>query len=188
MVSQIQLANPEELPQDGKLSFFLKTEVPQTFSRSQKIEVATTDGAYSTYLSLDDGTLIAQDAQTVMAVFDPLKSLGLSAFGPLRFRVVQENAKGDWQPLATLVRFPVLKELRCPESLDQPCTLHGSNLFLIAAVASDQEFKRSAPVPIGFGETSLSVPRPDGPSLYIKLRDDPLSVNPATLPVLPEQP
>ena len=123
-----------------------------------------------------------------MAVFDPLKSLGLSAFGPIRFRVVEGNAKGDWQPLATLVRFPMLKELRCPESPDKPCTLHGSNLFLIAAVASDQEFKRSAPVPIGFGEASFSVPRPDGPSLYIKLRDDPSSVNPATLPVLPEQP
>jgi hypothetical protein len=187
-VSAIQLGNPDELPQDGKLSFFLKAEIPQTFSRSQKIEVATVEGSYSTFLSLDDGSLIAQDAQTVMAVFDPLKSLGLSAFGPLRFRVVEGNAKGDWQPLATLVRFPVLKELRCPESPDKPCTLHGSNLFLIAAVASDQEFKRSAPVPIGFGEARLSVPRPDGPSLYIKLRDDPSSVNPATLPVMPEQP
>jgi hypothetical protein len=187
-VSAIQLGNPDELPQDGKLSFFLKAEIPQTFSRSQKIEVATVEGSYSTFLSLDDGSLIAQDAQTVMAVFDPLKTLGLSAFGPLRFRVVEGNAKGDWQPLATLVRFPVLKELRCPESPDKPCTLHGSNLFLIAAVASDQEFKRSAPVPIGFGEARLSVPRPDGPSLYIKLRDDPSSVNPATLPVMPEQP
>jgi hypothetical protein len=186
--SAIQLGNADELPQDGRLSFFLKAEVPQTFSRSQKIEVATADGSYGAYLSLDDGSLIAQDAQTVMAVFDPLKSLGLSAFGPIRFRVVEGNAKGDWQPLATLVRFPMLKELRCPESPDKPCTLHGSNLFLIAAVASDQEFKRSAPVPIGFGEASFSVPRPDGPSLYIKLRDDPSSVNPATLPVLPEQP
>jgi hypothetical protein len=186
--SSIQPGNSDELPQDGKLSFFLKAEIPQTFSRTQKIEVATTDGSYNAYLSLDDGTLIAQDAQTVMAVFDPLKSLGLSAFGPLRFRAVEGNARGDWQPLATLVRFPMLKELRCPESPDKPCTLHGSNLFLIAAVASDQEFKRSAPVPIGFGEASFSVPRPEGPSLYIKLRDDPSSVNPATLPVLPEKP
>ena len=187
-VSAIQPGNPEELPQDGKLSFFLKAEVPQTFSRSRKIEVATVDASYSASLSLDDGTLIAQDAQTVMAVFDPLKSLGPSAFGPLHFRPVEGNAKGDWQPLATLVRFPQLKELRCPESPDKPCTLYGSNLFLITAVASDPEFKRSAPVPVGFGEASFSVPRPEGASLYIKLRDDPSSVNPATLPVLPERP
>lgn len=187
-VTGIQMGDPNGLPQDGKLSFFLKAEVPQTFSRSEKIEVATADASYSAYLSLDDGTLIAQDAQTVLAVFDPQKSFGFSAFGPLRFRAVEGTAKGDWQPLATLVRFPTLKELRCPESPDRPCALYGSNLFLIAAVASDQDFKRSAPVPVGFAESSFSVPRPDGPSLYIRLRDDPSSVNPATLPVLPERP
>jgi hypothetical protein len=32
----------------------------------------------------------------------------------------------------------------------------------------------------------LTVPRPSGALLYIKLRDDPASVNPVTLPVLPE--
>ncbi len=44
--SVFQLANQDELPQDGKLLFFLKTEIPETFSRTQKIEVATSDGAY----------------------------------------------------------------------------------------------------------------------------------------------
>ena len=101
---------------------------------------------------------------------------------------VEGIIKGDWQPLATLVRLPILKEVRCPESPDQQCTLFGTNLFLIGAVASDSEFKRSVPVPVGFAQSTLSVPRPDGPSLYIKLRDDPSSVNPATLPVMPEQP
>ena len=186
--SAIQLGNADELPQDGKLSFFLKAEVPPTFSRGEKIEVATADGSYNAFLSLDDGTLIAQDSQIVMAVFDPLKSLGPSAFGPLRFRAVEGTDKGDWQPLATLVRFPVLKEVRCPESPDKQCTLYGTNLFLIGAVASDPEFNRSAPVPVGFAESTLSVPRPDGTLLYIKLRDDPLSVNPAALPILPEPP
>jgi hypothetical protein len=32
------------------------------------------------------------------------------------------------------------------------------------------------------------VPRPDGSLLYIKLRDDPSAVNPASLPVVPAQP
>ena len=133
-------------------------------------------------------TLSSQDGQTVMAVFDPLKSLGASAFGPLRFRAVSGNVKGDWQPLATLVRLPILKEVRCPESPDQQCTLFGTNLFLIGAVASDSEFKRSVPVPAGFAQATLSVPRPDGTLLYIKLRDDPSAVNPVSLPVLPIQP
>jgi len=184
--SVFQLPNADELPQDGKLLFFLKTEIPESFSRTQKIEVATSDGAYDVSLSLDDGSLVAQDAQTVMATLDPLKSFGLSAFGSLRFRAVDGNAKGDWQPLATLVRFPALKEVRCPESPDKQCILTGANLFLISAVATDPEFKHSVPVPEGFADSTLSVPRPENSLLYIKLRDNPSSVNPATLPVVPE--
>jgi hypothetical protein len=186
--SAIRLGSQDELPQDGKVSFFLKAEIPETFPRSEKIEVATADASYSVSLGLDEGTLIAQDAQTVMAVLDPLKSLGASAFGPLRFRAVSGKSQGDWQPLATLVRLPTLKEVRCPESPDQQCTLYGANLFLIGAVASDPEFKRSVPVPVGFAQSALSVPRPDGTLLYIKLRDDPSAVNPVSLPVLPAQP
>jgi hypothetical protein len=186
--SAIRLGSQNELPQDGKISFFLNVEVPEAFTRAEKIEVATADASYSASLSLDDGTLIPQDAHTVMAVFDPLKSFGPSAFGPLRFRAVQGNARGDWQPLASLVRLPLLKEVGCPESPDQQCSLYGTNLFLIGAVASDPEFKHSVPVPAGFAQSSLSVPRPDGGMLYIKLRDDPSAVNPASLPVVPAQP
>jgi hypothetical protein len=184
--SAIRLGDQDELPQEGKLSFFLKTEVPDRFSRTQKIEVATTDGSYNISLSLDDGGLLAQDAHTVMATLDPLKSFGPSAFGPLRFRAVDGDVKGDWQPLATLVRLPALKDVRCPDSPDKPCTLTGTNLFLISSVGSDPEFKHSVPVPEGFAGSTLSVPRPDNSLLYIKLRDNSSSVNPAALPILPE--
>ncbi len=186
--SAIRLDNQDELPQDGKLSFFLKTEVPDTFPRTGTIEVSTVDGSYSVSLSLDDGSLIAQDAQIVVATLDPLKSFGPSAFGQLRFRPLNGRAKGDWQPLATLVRVPALKEVRCPESPDKPCTLRGSSLFLISSVASDSEFKHSVPVPAGFADSAINVPRPDGTLLYIRLRDNPSAVNIAALPVLPEQP
>ena len=43
--SVIRLGNPDDLPQDGQISFFLKTEVPATFPRAEKIEVATDDGS-----------------------------------------------------------------------------------------------------------------------------------------------
>ena len=186
--SAIQLGAADELPQDGKLSFFLKIEIPERFPRTGKIEVATVDESYNAFLSLDDGTLIPQDAQTVMGVFDPLKNLGPGAFGPIRFRAVDGDAKGDWQPLANLVRLPYLKEVRCPEGQDKQCTLYGSNLFLISSVASDTDFKRSAPVPEGFADSALNVPRPEGALLYIRLRDNPAAVNPVSLPVLPAQP
>ncbi len=132
-----------------------------------------------------------RDAQTLYATISPRKSFGLSAFGPLQFRPIQDDGtKGDWQPLATLVRVPTLKEIRCPESTDKPCQLTGNNLFLIDSVASDQQFTHNAPVPTDFIDSTLSVPHPGDGGLFIKLRDDPSSVNTVTLPVakLPEPP
>ena len=182
----LQFGNPDELPQDARLSFSLKTVVPEKFSRDAKIEVATADEAFHVSLSVADGNLVMQDNQNLVATLDPLKSFGPSAFGPLRFRPVNaEGVAGDWQPLANLVRLPVLSELRCPESPDKQCTLRGTNLFLIDSVASDAQFTHTNPVPAGFVESSLSVPQSNG-TLYIKLRDDPGTVNTLTLPVLPE--
>jgi hypothetical protein len=134
-----------------------------------------------------DGNLILQDSQTALAIFDPTKSFGPSAFGPLRFRPVDADGnKGDWTPVANLVRVPSLKEIRCPDKPDQQCKLSGANLFLIDSVASDPEFKLTVPVPAGFVDSSLNVPRPNGTLLYLKLRDDPSTVSMMVLPVLPE--
>jgi hypothetical protein len=182
----VHLGSDEELPQDGKVTFFLKSEQPETFSRDETIEVATADSSYSTPLTFSDGTLVAQDAHTIMAVLEPMKRLGAAAFGALRFRPVVAGAEGDWQPLATVVRLPILKEVHCPGNPDQQCRLSGTNLFLIEAVASDAQFERSVPVPTGFAEQTVTVPRPNGTLLYLKLRDDPGSVNRAVLPVLPD--
>ena len=186
--SAIRLANQDDLPQNGLLSFFLKAETPATFPRSEKIEVAAEDDSFHVLLSFADGNLTLQDPKTVLAVLDPLKSFGPSAFGPLRFRPVDANgAAGDWQPLANLVRIPTLKEIRCPDSPDKQCALFGTNLFLIDSVASDAAFTHAVPVPVGFADSTLAVPRPNGTLLYLKLRDDPAAVNAATLPVLPEE-
>jgi hypothetical protein len=77
----------------------------------------------------------------------------------------------------------VLKEIHCPDSADQPCRLSGSNLFLIDSVASDQQFAHNAPVPTDFIDSTLNVPHPGDTGLFIKLRDDPASVNTVVLPV-----
>jgi hypothetical protein len=184
----IHMVNQDVLPQNARLSFFLKSQIPDTFSREEKIEIATEDNSVHTLLSFADGSLNFQDSKTVMGVLDPLKAFGPAAFGQLRFRPVGTNgAKGDWQPLITLVRVPTLKEVRCPDSPDRQCTLSGSNLYLIDSIASDPQFKISVSVPEGFADPTISVPRPNGTLLYIRLRDDPLVVNKAALPVLPEQ-
>ncbi|MFY9530339.1 MAG: hypothetical protein WAR24_15620 [Candidatus Acidiferrales bacterium] len=186
--SALRFANQDELPQGGRISFFLKAEIPDKFPVSEKIEVATTDETYHALLSVAEGSLILQDSQNMLAVFDPLKSFGASAFGPLRFRAVgADGGKGDWQPLANLVRVPSLKEVRCPDSPDKQCRLSGTNLFLIDSVASDSQFTHMVPVPIGYMDLTLSVPRPNGTLLYVKLRDDPSTVTPTVLPVLPDE-
>jgi hypothetical protein len=186
--SAIQLTGENELPQNAQLSFSVKTLVPDTFPRDEKIEVATEDESVHVLLSVADGTLMMQDSQTVVATLDPLKSFGPSAFGPLRFRpVAADGEKGDWQPLVTLVRLPTLRELRCPRAADQQCTLQGSSLFLLDSVSTDAQFQQSVAVPDGFAGSSLTVPHPTGTDLYVKLRDDRSAVNKVVLPVLPEK-
>jgi hypothetical protein len=186
--SAISLGSQDELPLDGQISFLLKTEIPNRFSRAEKIEVATADESFSAVLSFTDGSLVLRDSESVVATLEPLKAFGPSAFGPLQFRPVNsEGGKGDWQALAVLVRLPVLKEIRCSASPDKACQLSGSNLYLIDSVASDPQFTHSAPVPTGFLDATLSVPHPSETGLYLKLRDDPSAVSTATLPVTPEE-
>ena len=278
----IQLGNPDELPQNGRLNFFLKTQSPETFPPGEKVEVATGDESFHVLLSEKDGNLTLQDAKTIYGVLDPMKLLGPSAFGPLKFRPVSpEGVQGDWQPLANLVRIPELTGVRCtvisakepiaerssppvtallsekaeaqgketetknqqsvdhstaqadadvthdipakPETDVQPgvatkgdstkpvssseknsepgareherkllvekqCTLAGEKLFLLDAVSADPDFSSSVTVPDGFVQAALSIPPPKGKMLYIKLRDDPNTVDTAVLPILSKQP
>ncbi|MGH9587689.1 MAG: hypothetical protein ACRD3F_12100, partial [Acidobacteriaceae bacterium] len=180
--SNIQIANPDELPQNAVLMFSLKAETPEKFSRAEKIEVATADGSYSTMLTLANG-LTLQDQHTAVAKLVPAKAFGTSAFGALRFRVVTDNGvSGDWQPLATLVRLPSFDSLQCSDQPQVACKLRGSNLFLVDSIAQTQQFTAPVQVPDGFPGRVLPVPHPlDGGELYVKLRDDPSVVNLVTL-------
>jgi hypothetical protein len=182
----IRLGSQDELPQDGKLSFVVKSEIPEVFQRSEKIEVGTEDGLFDVLLSLEDGTLTLEDSQNMLVELEPLKIFGRSCFGALRFRPVQSDGKkGDWQPLATLVRAPFLTEIHCLKNSDAQCSLSGANLFLIDSVASDPDFTNSVYVPVGFMDSTLNIPRPVGDHLYIKLRDDPSIVSIATPAEIP---
>jgi hypothetical protein len=213
--SSISLENQNELPQDARLNFFLKTQVPENFPPAEKIEVATADDSFHVQLSEKDGNLTLQDSKTIFGVLDPVKLLGPSAFGPLKFRpVAADGTAGDWQPLVTLVRIPVLEGIQCvkipegkraeaksaeekigdgniaeakPEQAkpaEKQCTLDGDKLFLIDAVSADPAFTNSVTVPDGFVESTLTIPQPDGKSIYLKLRDDPSNVITVNLPIV----
>jgi hypothetical protein len=176
--AHINLTAPNELPLDGKLTFALKSQVPSSFARGESIEIATGDGMASVNLSLSSGQLVLQDAKTAIATLDPLKAFGTSAFGPLEVRpVMADGTAGDWQPLATLVRLPVVAALTCPPDPTAPCSLTGSGLYLIDSVGADPQFTKSMSVPDGFAGSSLDLPHMTGQELFVKLRDDPSVVN-----------
>ena len=187
--SPVRMGSADDVPVGSRLVFFLKSVVPQKFPRNQNVEVAAADGSFRTVLSLSDGSLILEDSKTALATVDPLARFGPSAFGPLRARALSATGvPGDWMPLGTLVRLPGFKELRCPRAVSKPCTLVGSNLFLADAFAASQEFQNAADVPADFTGAQLSVPHPVNGVLYLKLRDDPGTVQTVTLPVIPIAP
>ena len=176
--SNIQLTNQDELPQDARLTFSVRTVSPSVFAFDQKIEVATADEEFSTTLTLTNGGMTLENSKVAVATLDPGKAFGTSAFGPLQFRVVTATGvPGDWQKLGTLVRLPVLKDLKCPSTPDLACKLSGANLFLVESVSSDPGFSHPVQVPDGFPGYTMPVPHPTDGNLYVKLRDDPAVVN-----------
>ncbi|HEY7888423.1 MAG TPA: hypothetical protein VIC29_09385 [Steroidobacteraceae bacterium] len=179
--SHIQLVNDDELPQRARLTFSVRAKSPAAFGRDEMIEIATADGSYSTTLSLANGGITLETRNVAIATLDPAQAFGPSAFGPLQFRVVAGGVTGDWQPLATLVRLPKLRELVCPATPDLACKLSGSGLFLVDSIATDPHFDHAVQVPDGFPGYALPVPHPKDGQLFVKLRDDPTVVNLASV-------
>jgi hypothetical protein len=205
----ITLTSADDLPLSAPLSFTLKTT--ESFPRDGRVEIETLDGTLRSVLTLAPaGGLVLQDPHTVVATLDPLRAFGPSAFGALHLRAIfplsarkhdrdherekdekdekelpaaEDEASSDWLPLGTLVRLPVLNSLQCPSTSAEPCTLSGSNLFLISALSPDPAFATTSPVPDGYTGTTLSVPHPISPgTLFLKLRDDPAPVDSANIP------
>jgi hypothetical protein len=184
----VQLGSADDLPIEGRLVFFLRSVVPQAFPRDEKVEVAAADSSFRTMLTLSDGGLVLEDAHTAVGSLEPLARFGASAFGALRLRAISaDGATGDWQPLGTLVRLPGFNALRCPRSPARPCVLSGTNLFLATSFAATPDFGDPDDVPPQFTGTQLTVPHPVNGVLYVKLRDDPATVQTLTLAVTPVQ-
>jgi len=179
--SNIQLAEPSELPQDATLTFSLRTQSPAVFAHDEYVEVATNDESSTATLSFSNGGVMLENSQVAVVTLNPAKAFGGAAFGPLQFRINSKGVAGDWQPLANLVRLPMLKDLKCPATPELACKLSGSNLFLIDSVSDDPKFTQSVKVPNGFLKSALPVPHPKNGSLYVKLRDDPSVVNTTSL-------
>jgi hypothetical protein len=170
------------VPRGDVLTFSVRAPPPASLAAHEAIEVATADGAFSTTLSSGDG-LTREDAHVAVARLDTAKAFGPSAFGPLRFRLMDGRGQSDWADLATLARLPTLTAVKCPSASAPRCVLTGSDLFLIQAAASGPSFEDEVTVPEGFPGGQIDVPRPRGGKLYLKLHDDPSAVAVADLPM-----
>ena len=185
----VEFGSANDLPVDGRVVFFLKSDVPEAFGRDEKVEVASEDSSFQAMLTLKDGSLMLEDTRTAVGSFDPLARFGSSAFGPLRVRAISDDGTtSDWLPLGTLVRLPGFSTLRCPRAVSKPCLLNGSNLFLAASFSSSQSFDDPTDVTADFTGTQIPVPHPVNGVLYMKLRDDPATVQTLTLPITPMTP
>lgn len=175
----IRLANPDLLPDSARMTISFRAPDGLTLSPKDVIDVATTDGSAQVRLTGDKG-LRLESQQVAIATLDPA-ALGTSAFGPLRYRLVQAGLAGKWQPLATLVRLPSVQSITCAAGGGDSCTMSGQNLFLLEAVASDPAFSAPKTLPPGFTGQSFEVPKPQGRALYLKLRDAPASIQTLSL-------
>jgi hypothetical protein len=185
----VHFGSPNDLPVEGKLVFFLKSRTPVNFPRDEKVEVGATDNSFHTTLSVSDGTLVLADATTALGFVEPLTKFGSSAFGPLQARAISaDGTPGEWISLGTLVRLPGFKELRCPRSPSRPCSLTGANLFLAESIAASPDFDNAVDIPSDFTGTQLTVPHPVNGILYLKLRDDPATVQTLALTAMPLTP
>lgn len=187
--SPVRLGSPDDLPIEKRVVFFLKAKAPSNFPRKQRVEVAATDGSFHTVLSLSDGSLILEDSSTALGVVEPLARFGSSAFGPIQVRAISpEGVTGDWIQLGTLVRLPAFKEMHCPRAQAKQCMLSGGNLFLVDSIATTPEFDNPIEVPLDFTGTQLTVPHPVNNALYLRLRDDPDTVQTLVMPMMPPAP
>jgi hypothetical protein len=173
---RIELGDKDDLPQGATLAFSLRANGAMSFSDHATIEIAGADGTTLTTLTLTSG-LVLEDAHVAVATLDTRKALNASAFGPLLFRVVDGANVSDWRPLATLVRLPQIREVRCRADHGDACQLSGGDLFLLSAVSNEPSMGHPVEVPEGYTGFDLTVPHPRLGELYLKLHDDPAAVD-----------
>jgi len=197
--SAIDLAAGDDLALGSQLIFFLKSKAP--FLRTNQIEIASQTQPdepaelLHTTLSIANGSLILEDAHTILATFDPLKIFGPSTFGAFHLRpIAADGTAGEWIPLATIVRLPTLTSIVCPADPAADCSLTGSGLYLIDSISLAADFSAPTKVPEGFVDTTISLPHLTAPAsaqpatFYVRLRDDPATAQPVTLAVQSDAP
>ncbi|HUO22574.1 MAG TPA: hypothetical protein VMU59_08680 [Caulobacteraceae bacterium] len=177
---RLELKGADELPHNAQMTFSIHAEGATAFTGAETLEVQASQGDFTARLTSANGGFILQNAQVALAMLDLGKAFGPSAFGPLRFRLVNGAGASDWAPLGVLVRLPDVHDVQCAPG-ERSCQLTGSNLFLIDSVSSEPGFAGAVRVPSGFPGNALQVPAPNRRQLFVRLSDDPDVVNVLTV-------
>ena len=110
----MHLVDPNELPVGSKVTFVLKTVATPGFSRSDKVEVQSDDQTLHTTLGREQrqpgAAGLEHDAGQLRSA-EELWAVGVRQTATARGR--RERAPGDWIPLGTLVRVPVIASVKC---------------------------------------------------------------------------
>lgn len=154
---------------DATLTFSVRA-IGTRLTNDDAIEIATADDSASAKLTVASGKLQSLGDDIAVGSIVPRQVLGAAAVGPLKMRLVQGDVLGEWQPLARVVRLPSLTRVAFDA---KGCTLEGDGLYLIASVSGSADGANAQAVPVGFVGTSLTVPKPVGELLYLKLHDAP---------------
>ncbi|WNO54382.1 hypothetical protein [Stakelama saccharophila] len=160
------------VPQDARLTFAFRLTGDTPLTGRETIEIAAAEGGTATVAAGKGYDL--QDARTGIVSMIPADALGPMTKGALRFRVLRGDTASAWTPLATVVRLPAISAIDCDS--DRRCTLSGTRLFLIEAIATDPRLTDAVAVPDGFTATAIPVPATKDGRLFLKLRDDPNAI------------
>jgi hypothetical protein len=70
----------------------------------------------------------------------------------------------------------------------KPCLLSGTNMFLALSLSATPGFENPVEIAPDFTGTQVVIPHPASGVIYLKLRDDPATVQTLTMPITPAAP
>jgi len=130
--------------------FHCARRLPHSFTRDEKIEVATTDGSWSTLLAVGSGGMTLQNSKVAVATLDPAKHSGLrvrTRFGS-GWSATCRRATGARSP--RWLRLPGSKSLECPAPPRGRLQAVRRQPVPADSVSGDPQFTQPIQVPDGY--------------------------------------
>lgn len=173
---------------DGRVTIGFRLDPATPLTGRETIEIGTTAGDTVARIAPGQGYDV-QDATTGIVAFVPRDLLGATVHGPLRLRIVGADGPSRWAPIGTAIRLPRVEAATCTGGASPACTLTGSRLFLIQAIAGSDRFDPAQSIPDGYTAPTITVALPTATGgtaqdimLFLRLRDAAQAIGVVTIP------